>query len=69
MKTGIDKLKMVQLLNPDIRCHIMGIKEAGRKWGRMCLIHRLQGKTNKQNIFFKKINNNKAVMREKKIRE
>ena len=41
MKTGIDKLKMVQLLNSDIRCHTMGIKEAGRKGGRMCLIHRL----------------------------
>lgn len=76
MRTGIYKLEMVQLLNTNVRCYTMGIKQAAGKgledvfnsqtpW--RCYKPAKVKQTNKIN--FKKINNNKAVIMREKNRE
>lgn len=79
MRTGIYKLEMVQLLNTNVRCYTIEIKQAagkGRNGGCVLILNSLERcykpakvkQTNKINL--KKIQYHKAViMREKKNRE
>lgn len=73
MRSGVDRLKMVQLLNYDTRCHSSGIKDASRmkgaggpvnsqtpwRWYKPAKIK--QTKQNKKSI------TTKVVMREEKL--